>query len=152
MAKLTNNRAKATIAKEQKRLDAIQKKMEIQRKKEEFGESWKYSLKDEHKQALKEIVGDFGTPNLVDSVDYNTFFDPINFYKEEDGSVRQLDYKKYLEYEEAYQEVIDDCDKIINDENLLNPQQGYNVYADLQNNRGRHKKDDVFKFGVKMLF
>lgn len=116
MAKLTNNRAKATIAKEQKRLDAIQKKMETQRKKEEFGESWKYSLKDEHKQALKEIVGDFGTPNLVDSVDYNSFFDPINFYKEEDGSVRQLDYKKYLEYEEAYQEVIDDCDKIINDE------------------------------------
>lgn len=116
MAKLTNNRAKAAIAKEQKRLDAIQKKMETQRKKEEFGESWKYSLKDEHKQALKEIVGDFGTPNLVDSVDYNTFFDPINFYKEEDGSVRQLDYKKYLEYEEAYQEVIDDCDKIINDE------------------------------------
>ena len=90
--------------------------METQRKKEEFGESWKYSLKDEHKQALKEIVGDFGTPNLVDSVDYNSFFDPINFYKEEDGSVRQLDYKKYLEYEEAYQEVIDDCDKIINDE------------------------------------
>ena len=116
MAKLTNNRAKADIAKEQKRLDAIQKKMETQRKKEEFGESWKYSLKDEHKQALKEIVGDFGTPNLVDSVDYNSFFDPINFYKEEDGSVRQLDYKKYLEYEEAYQEVIDDCDKIINDE------------------------------------
>lgn len=116
MAKLTNNRAKAAIAKEQKRLDTIQKKMETQRKKEEFGESWKYSLKDEHKQALKEIVGDFGTPNLVDSVDYNSFFDPINFYKEEDGSVRQLDYKKYLEYEEAYQEVIDDCDKIINDE------------------------------------
>ena len=116
MAKLTNNRVKAAIAKEQKRLDAIQKKMEAQRKKEEFGESWKYSLKDEHKQALKEIVGDFGTPNLVDSVDYNSFFDPINFYKEEDGSVRQLDYKKYLEYEEAYQEVIDDCDKIINDE------------------------------------
>lgn len=116
MAKLTNNRAKAAIAKEQKRLDAIQKKMETQRKKEEFGESWKYSLKDEHKQALKEIVGDFGTSNLVDSVDYNSFFDPINFYKEEDGSVRQLDYKKYLEYEEAYQEVIDDCDKIINDE------------------------------------
>lgn len=116
MAKLTNNRAKAAIVKEQKRLDAIQKKMETQRKKEEFGESWKYSLKDEHKQALKEIVGDFGTPNLVDSVDYNSFFDPINFYKEEDGSVRQLDYKKYLEYEEAYQEVIDDCDKIINDE------------------------------------
>lgn len=116
MAKLTNNRAKATIAKEQKRLDAIQKKMETQRKKEEFGESWKYSLKDEHKQALKEIVGDFGTPNLVDSVDYNTFFDPINFYKEEDGTVRQLDYKRYTEYEEAYQEIIDDCDKVINDE------------------------------------
>lgn len=116
MAKLTNARAKANIAKEQKRLDAIQKKMETQRKKEEFGESWKYSLKDEHKQALKEIVGDIGTPSLKDTVDYNTFFDPINFYKDEDGTVRQLDYKKYTEYEEAYQEIIDDCDKIINDE------------------------------------
>lgn len=81
MAKLTNNRAKAAIAKEQKRLDAIQKKMETQRKKEEFGESWKYSLKDEHKQALKEIVGDFGTPNLVDSVDYNTFLTLLIFIK-----------------------------------------------------------------------
>ena len=116
MAKLTNARAKANIAKEQKRLDAIQKKLETQRKKEEFGESWKYSLKDEHKQALKEIVGDIGTPSLKDTVDYNTFFDPINFYKDEDGTVRQLDYKKYTEYEEAYQEIIDDCDKIINDE------------------------------------
>lgn len=116
MAKLTNARAKANIAKEQKRLDAIQKKLETQRKKEEFGESWKYSLKDEHKQALKEIVGDIGTPSLKDTVDYNTFFDPINFYKDEDGTVRQLDYKRYIEYEEAYQEVIDDCDKIINDE------------------------------------
>lgn len=116
MAKLTNARAKANIAKEQKRLDAIQKKLETQRKKEEFGESWKYSLKDEHKQALKEIVGDIGTPSLKDTVDYNTFFDPINFYKDEDGTVRQLDYKKYTEYEEAYQEIIDDCDKVINDE------------------------------------
>lgn len=116
MAKLTNARAKANIAKEQKRLDAIQKKLETQRKKEEFGESWKYSLKDEHKQALKEIVGDIGTPSLKDTVDYNTFFDPINFYKDEDGTVRQLDYKKYTEYEEAYQEIIDDCDRVINDE------------------------------------
>lgn len=116
MAKLTNDRAKANIAKEQKRLDAIQKKLETQRKKEEFGESWKYSLKDEHKQALKEIVGDIGTPSLKDTVDYNTFFDPINFYKDEDGTVRQLDYKRYTEYEEAYQEIIDDCDKVINDE------------------------------------
>lgn len=116
MAKLTNARAKANIAKEQKRLDAIQKKLETQRKKEEFGESWKYSLKDEHKQALKEIVGDIGTPSFKDTVDYNTFFDPINFYKDEDGTVRQLDYKRYTEYEEAYQEIIDDCDKVINDE------------------------------------
>ena len=116
MAKLTNARAKANIAKEQKRLDAIQKKLETQRKKEEFGEAWKYSLKDEHKQALKEIVGDIGTPSLKDTVDYNTFFDPINFYKDEDGTVRQLDYKRYTEYEEAYQEIIDDCDKVINDE------------------------------------
>ena len=46
----------------------------------------------------------------------------------------------------------DDCDKIINNENLLNPKQGYNVYADLQNNRGRHKKDDVFSDDICLLY
>ena len=49
MAVLNNNRIRSNIEKERKKLDSLQRKMEIQRKKEEFGESWKYSLKDEQK-------------------------------------------------------------------------------------------------------
>lgn len=44
------------------------------------------------------------------------------------------------------------CDNIIKEENLLNPIRGYNVYADLRNNRGRYKKDDVFSDDICLLF
>lgn len=46
----------------------------------------------------------------------------------------------------------EECDKIINNENLLNPKNGYNVYADLRNNRGRFKKNDVFSDDLCLLF
>ena len=45
-----------------------------------------------------------------------------------------------------------ECDKIIKEENLLDPNSGYNVYADLQNNRGRHKKNDVFSDDICLLY
>lgn len=44
------------------------------------------------------------------------------------------------------------CDKYIKDKNLLNPKYGYNVYADLKNNRGRCKKDDVFSDDLCLVF
>ena len=92
MAIQSNQRVKADIAKEKRKLNAIQRKMELQEKKEEFGEAWKRSLKEEQKKALEDVIGDIDTPKIKDSIDYNAFFDPINFYKDENGNVRDFDY------------------------------------------------------------
>lgn len=116
MAVQSNQRVKADIAKEKRKLNAIKRKMELQEKKEEFGESWKRSLKEEQRKALEDVIGDIDAPKIKDSIDYNAFFDPIGFYKDENGKVRDFDYQKYLEAEEAYQSGIDECDrKIAND-------------------------------------
>ena len=116
MAIQSNQRVKADIAKEKRKLNAIQRKMELQEKKEEFGEAWKRSLKEEQKKALEEVIGDIDAPKIKDSIDYNAFFDPINFYKDENGKVRDFDYQKYLDAEEAYQSGIDECDRKIANE------------------------------------
>ena len=116
MAIQSNQRVKADIAKEKRKLNAIQRKMELQEKKEEFGEAWKRSLKEEQKKALEDIIGDIDTPKIKDSIDYNAFFCPINFYKDENGKVRDFDYQKYLDAEEAYQSGIDECDRKIANE------------------------------------
>lgn len=116
MAVQSNQRVKADIAKEKRKLNAIKRKMELQEKKEEFGESWKRSLKEEQRKALEDVIGDIDAPKIRDSIDYNAFFDPIGFYKDENGKIRDFDYQKYLEAEEAYQSGIDECDrKIAND-------------------------------------
>ena len=116
MAIQSNQRVKADIAKEKRKLNAIQRKMELQEKKEEFGEAWKRSLKEEQKKALEDVIGDIDTPKIKDSIDYNAFFDPINFYKDENGKVIDFDYQKYLDAEEAYQSGIDECDRKIANE------------------------------------
>ena len=116
MAIQSNQRVKADIAKEKRKLNAIQRKMELQEKKEEFGEAWKRSLKEEQKKALEDVIGDIDTPKIKDSIDYNAFFAPINFYKDENGKVRDFDYQKYLDAEEAYQSGIDECDRKIANE------------------------------------
>lgn len=44
------------------------------------------------------------------------------------------------------------CDNYINKNNLLNPIYGYNVYADLRSNRGRHKMEDVYSDDLCLVF
>lgn len=66
----------------------------------------------------------------------------------------QKDWHKYpfkLTFEE-HDDVIKACDNIINDEELLNPINGYNVYADLKTNRGRHRKDNIFSDDICLLY
>lgn len=53
---------------------------------------------------------------------------------------------------EEHDDVGKACDTIINDEDLLNPINGYNVYADLKNNRGRHKKNEVYSDDICLIY
>ena len=66
----------------------------------------------------------------------------------------QKDYKKHV-FDICYKDsnnCAEDCDNFINDKGLLNPMKGYNQYADLRNNRGRFKKEDVFTDDLCLMF
>lgn len=66
----------------------------------------------------------------------------------------QRDWLKYnftLTFED-HDDVGEACDNIIKDEDLLNPICGYNFFADLRNNRGRHKKKEVFSDDICLIF
>lgn len=116
MAVLNNNRARANIDKERKKLEALHRKMEIQNKTEEFGEGWKRKLTQEQRKELEEVVGDLDTPKVQDSIDINVFFDPINFYKDRKDAPLDFDYAVYESAESAYADAIAECDRVINDE------------------------------------
>ena len=66
----------------------------------------------------------------------------------------QEDWKKYNF--ELKQILSDDCskdfDEIIRGEELLNPLFGYNLFNDLQNKKGRHKKKDFFSEDICLLY
>ena len=47
---------------------------------------------------------------------------------------------------------IEDFDNTIKKEELLNPMYGYNVFNDLQNKKGRHKKKQVFTEDLCLLY
>lgn len=66
----------------------------------------------------------------------------------------QKEFKKYNFKLETYESdnVIKDFDQMIKDEQLLNPRYGYNVFNDLQNKKGRHKKREIFTEDLCLLF
>ena len=47
---------------------------------------------------------------------------------------------------------IEEFDKIVKEKELLNPMYGYNVFNDLQNKKGRHKKKQVFTEDLCLLY
>ena len=66
----------------------------------------------------------------------------------------QKEFKKYTFKFEVYEseDCAKDFDRIIKDERLLNPIYGYNVFNDLQNRKGRHKKKEVFTEDLCLLY
>ena len=66
----------------------------------------------------------------------------------------QKEFEKYSFRFETYEsdDVIEDFDKTIREEKLLNPQFGYNVFNDLQNKKGRHKKKEVYTEDICVLY
>lgn len=66
----------------------------------------------------------------------------------------QKDWKKYNFRFETIEsdDCVKDFDTLVRDENLLNPIYGYNVFQDLQNRKGRHKKKEVFTEDICLLY
>lgn len=66
----------------------------------------------------------------------------------------QKDWKRYnFDFEKYKSEnCTKDFDKIIRDEQLLNPKYGYNLFNDLQNKKGRHKKKEIYTEDICLLY
>ena len=66
----------------------------------------------------------------------------------------QKEFKKYrFEFNIIESDnVTKDFDKIIKDKNLCNPKYGYNVFNDLQNKKGRHKKKELYTEDICILY
>lgn len=98
----------------------------------------------------KKFIGKSSFPKWILKILLFDLLDEEKHY----NKLLQKDYKKNI-FEISYIESDDcgsECDKIIKDEELLNPIKGYNVYADLRNNRGRHKKEQVFSDDLCLMF
>ena len=117
MAKLGQAARVREQQKAEKEINAIQKKMELQNKKANFGEGWKKALGTERQKAMLEIIGNDGAPKLEDSIDINAFLEPIEFFRDkETGEINKIDFQTYLDAEKAFQGGIDEQNEIIADE------------------------------------
>lgn len=117
MAKLGQAARVREQQKVEKEINAIQKKMELQNKKANFGEGWKKALGTERQKVMLEIIGNDGAPKLEDSIDINAFLEPIEFFRDkETGEINKIDFQTYLDAEKAFQGGIDEQNEIIADE------------------------------------
>ena len=122
MAKLGQAARVREQQKAEKEINAIQKKMELQNKKANFGEGWKKALGTERQKAMLEIIGNDGAPKLEDSIDINAFLEPIEFFRDkETGEINKIDFQTYLDAEKAFQGGIDEQNEIIADEDDVTP-------------------------------
>lgn len=66
----------------------------------------------------------------------------------------QKEFKKYdFDFEiQKSDDVTKDFDKFVKDNELLNPKYGYNVFVDLQNRKGRHKKRELYTEDLCILY
>lgn len=111
MAKLTETQLKRRVEKEKQKQDAIRKKMEIQKKKELYGENWKQVEQQKLQDELEAEIGGEKTPKIYDSKDLYDFFIPMSLYKDKENKRLKMDFKKFSESEELYREALEEIDK-----------------------------------------
>lgn len=111
MAKLTETQLKLRVEREKQKQDAVRKKMEVQRKKELYGENWKKVEQQKLQNELEAEIGGEKTPKIYDSKDLYDFFLPMSFYKDKENKKLKMDFKKFSESEELYREALEEIDK-----------------------------------------
>lgn len=140
MAVLKQKKSSEKIAQEQKRQEKLRRKLEIQQKKRDFGESWRQGLSERQRKELEEIVGDIDAPHLIDFIDTNKFFDPVSFYKDNKGNNLDFDYKAYMEAEQAYEDSLSNIDKELNGE-LSDDEKSLEEFLEEQNEKDKKEND-----------
>lgn len=144
MAKLGQAARVREQQKAEKEINAIQKKMELQNKKANFGEGWKKALGTERQKAMLEIIGNDGAPKLEDSIDINAFLEPIEFFRDkETGEINKIDFQTYLDAENAFQGGIDEQNEIIADEDDVTPDIMEKINSGKKSKSKKKKEDGI---------
>lgn len=144
MAKLGQAARVREQQKTEKEINAIQKKMELQNKKANFGEGWKKALGTERQKAMLEIIGNDGAPKLEDSIDINAFLEPIEFFRDkETGEINKIDFQTYLDAEKAFQSGIDEQNEIIADEDDVTPDIMEKINSGKKSKSKKKKEDGI---------
>lgn len=144
MAKLGQAARVREQQKAEKEINAIQKKMELQNKKANFGEGWKKALGTERQKAMLEIIGNDGAPKLEDSIDINAFLEPIEFFRDkETGEINKIDFQTYLDAEKAFQSGIDEQNEIIADEDDVTPDIMEKISSGKKSKSKKKKEDGI---------
>lgn len=144
MAKLGQAARVREQQKAEKEINAIQKKMELQNKKANFGEGWKKALGTERQKTMLEIIGNDGAPKLEDSIDINAFLEPIEFFRDkETGEINKIDFQTYLDAEKAFQSGIDEQNEIIADEDDVTPDIMEKINSGKKSKSKKKKEDGI---------
>ena len=144
MAKLGQAARVREQQKAEKEINAIQKKMELQNKKANFGEGWKKALGTERQKAMLEIIGNDGAPKLEDSIDINAFLEPVEFFRDkETGEINKIDFQTYLDAEKAFQGGIDEQNEIIADEDDVTPDIMEKINSGKKSKSKKKKEDGI---------
>ena len=144
MAKLGQAARVREQQKAEKEINAIQKKMELQNKKANFGEGWKKALGTERQKAMLEIIGNDGAPKLEDSIDINAFLEPVEFFRDkETGEINKIDFQTYLDAEKAFQGGIDEQNEIIADEDDVTPDIMDKINSGKKSKSKKKKEDGI---------
>lgn len=82
-------------------------------KKQEFGEAWRkdFQVMKSEETGKMMVSSNVGPPKVIDSIDINNFFVPIEFYTDPDNKFLKMDFDKYEETEEAYKDALEMIDK-----------------------------------------
>lgn len=107
---------------------------------------------------------------LINTTNSKTYVGKTNYPKEifktllydalDDGKhyneLLQRDWFKFnfrlVFWEDEEDKIIDECDSIIKNKNLLNPIYGYNMYMDLKKKKGRFIKNEVFNDDICLTY
>ena len=103
-----------------------------------------------NQKTKKTFVGKTNYPKWLIREMLYTALDEKKHYNE----LLQQDWSRYnfkLIFWES-DNVSDECDNLIKNKNLLNPIYGYNMFIDLQNKKGRHKKQEVYSDDICLTY
>ena len=141
MAMLTDAQVQRRIKREKQKNDALKRKMEIQEKKELYGENWKEKEQQVLQQTLEKEIGSDKLPKIYDRKDLYDFFDPIVFYRDANGDILKLEFAAFEEAEEQYKKALLNAQKELNES--LEGDEEIELSIDKENTQDNENQDDI---------